>query len=348
MGLASQHLARGDVRTFTLGFGEASFDERSYAESVSRRFDTRHEVRTINLADAHAVLPDIYRRLDEPIADGSLLPTYLVCQLAQEHVTVALSGDGADELFAGYDPFAALRLASIYRQVVPGFMQGALEKLAFHLPLSDRNMSLDFKLRRALRGAKHEPSLWNPVWLAPAETDEIEKITGQRHDVEELYKDVIELWDACESQDLVDRSLEFYANYYLEGLLTKMDRASMLCSLEVRSPFLDKDLVDFVLQLPADAKLKNNSGKWLLRKALKDLLPKEIIARPKKGFGIPISSWIRELPMPRKDSAEQLGLNADYLCKLWREHHARKADHRGVLWAWYTLDLAFGTQSAVG
>ena len=344
VGLAAGHLTEGNARTFALGFGEASFDERSYANLVSNCFDTRHEERTIDLADARRELPEIYRQLDEPIVDGSLLPTHLVCCLARENVTVALSGDGGDELFAGYDPFAALRLASIYRQIIPQFMHGMLQNLARCLPVSDRNMSLDFRLNRALRGVMHKPSLWNPIWMAPADVDEIERITGQRYDAEELYKDVVELWDDCESDNLVDRSLEFYASYYFEGILTKVDRASMLCSLEVRSPFLDKDLVDFVLQLPADVKFKKNSGKWLLRKALKKLLPQEIISRPKKGFGIPMARWLREMPAPTRDSTEQLGLNADYLSRLWREHCTRKSDHRGALWAWLTLDLASGIQ----
>lgn len=337
---SSEILNGRNAQTFTVGFEDETFDERKFANLVAKTFGTKHQTRIVGLDDARTTLPEIYRRLDEPIADGSLLPMHMVSRLASERVTVALSGDGGDELFAGYDPFTALRLAKIYQQIAPEFLRGTLQYISRALPLSEQNMSFDFKLRRALRGTNHGPGLWNPLWLAPASVEEIKNVTGMRHEPENLYQDVIALWHECESENLVDRSLEFYANYYLEGVLTKVDRASMLCGLEVRSPFLDVDLVEFALRLPPSVKLHLGTGKWLLKKALSELLPREILRRPKKGFGVPTVKWFRDLPVPTRVKTERLGLNWDVLMEYRQRQLREKSDHRGVLWAWSALDMS--------
>lgn len=340
VGVAASYLAEERMQTFSASFQNSSFDESYFSSSVARHFGTVHRTSPVTLELVQESLPKLYSLLDEPIADSSLLATHLICKFAREHVTVVLSGDGGDELFAGYDPFSALKLAKFSNRFIPDFMGETLKWLAEAWSISENNMGLDFKLRRGLRGLGRDPELWNPLWLAPATPNQISQLTGQKFGEEELYEDVIKLWNECESDDLIDRSLEFYANFYLEGLLTKIDRASMLCGLEVRSPFLDLDLANFVLRLPAHTKYGQGKGKRILRRAVSDLLPKPIINRPKKGFGVPILGWLRQLQMPNLNNVAGLGLDPEVFTKLWTEHARRDRDHRGVLWACLALDLS--------
>ncbi|MBO6782213.1 MAG: hypothetical protein JJ899_02920 [Alphaproteobacteria bacterium] len=198
-------------------------------------------------------------------------------------------------------------------------------------------MSLDFKLRRTLRGLGHRPALWNPTWMAPLSAGEIEDLFDEPTDAEVLYSEAVEIWDSCESDNLVDRTSEFFTRLYLtDDILTKSDRASMLVSLELRAPFLDNDLVEFATRLPARHKYRRGDTKHLLRKAFAGTLPDPIVKRPKKGFGIPLSAWLRELPAP---SIEGTALPVDeaWLADRWNEHAGRRADWRQALWCWLTL-----------
>src|SRR5262249_7433035 len=160
-------------------------------------------------------LPQVLRQLDEPLGDPSILPTYLVANVARPHITVALGGDGSDELFAGYDTFRALRLARVYDCVVPRFLHPGLRALAGLLPHSARNMTCDFNLRRPLRGLSFPRPYWPPAWLGALEPAEIEELTGAPVDLEDLYSEALELWDSSLSTDLVDRALEFYTCLWL-------------------------------------------------------------------------------------------------------------------------------------
>lgn len=339
LAFAARHLDSSKLLTFNVGFKEPSFDESSFARKAAAHYGAQHNETTLDLGVARDLLPNVLERMDDPIADGSLLPTYLLSRFAREKLTVALCGDGGDELFAGYDPFRALSFAKFYNSVVPGFLHRMARELVERLPVSDRNMSLDFKLRNALKGMSYREELWNPVWLAPIDPRDLEFLFEDGFSIEEIYADVIESWGRCDSPNLVDRTLEYYARFYLSGnLLTKMDRASMQCSLEVRSPFLDNDLVDFVVRLPADVKLRLGSRKWLLKKSLARLVPDYILDRPKKGFGVPMASWLKRWPRPNFSLTYDLGLNTTFLEKCWREHQSGVADHRGLLWAWITIE----------
>jgi len=209
--------------------------------------------------------------------------------------------------------------------------------LAERLPIGSGNMAFDFKLKRTLRGLSEPAGLWNPVWLAPASAHEIEMLTGERVKNEDLLGEAFELWESCESTDMTDRTIEFFANFYLQQILTKVDRASMLCSLEVRSPFLDPDLADYALSLPASAKFRHGQGKVVLRRALTGHLDNRILRRKKKGFGIPLVEWLRRLPLPDLSRAEDLGIDPSAFAKMWQAHRDGVADHRGALWAVLTL-----------
>src|SRR5262249_45377356 len=155
---------------------------------------------------ARELVPQVLTRLDEPLADPSLIPTFLLARFTRRHVTVALSGDGGDELFAGYDPFAALGPARIYARVVPRVMHGGMLRLADLIPRSAGNMSTDFKIRRALLGLSYDMSLWNPIWLSPMSPDLIKQAFEEPLTTEDLYSEVLEVWRDSERLSLTDRT----------------------------------------------------------------------------------------------------------------------------------------------
>jgi asparagine synthase (glutamine-hydrolysing) len=342
---AATHLMDpAQIRTFTVGFNEASFDETEFARRVAGILGTQHEVRKLDLDQARDVIPELLAKMSEPLGDSSILPTYLLSEFTRNHVTVALSGDGADELFAGYDPFHALKPAAAYSALIPGPLHQMVRKLASRLPVSTRNMSLDFKLKRTLNGLSYSSRLWNPVWLGPLSPPEIGRIFGQEIKAEELYEEAIELWDSAPHLNLVEKTMEFYTTFYLQdGILTKVDRASMLNSLETRAVFLDNDLVEFAGRLPTSLKYRNGRGKYLLKKVLSRRLPADIVDRPKKGFGIPLALWLREVPkqIPLNGIA---GIDTGEVAELWRTHRSGRANNAIALWVWLSLQAGFKFQ----
>ena len=185
--LAARHVDASAFKAFTIGFEEATFDETRYARLVANHLHARHEVETLVIQRALEILPEIADRWDEPIADSSMLPTYLLCKHARRQVTVALGGDGADELLAGYDPFKALRYAQWYEKWIPQPVHRAISMLAARLPVSHRYMSFDFRAKRTLRGLDHPSRLWLPVWMAPLGHGELEELFEAPLSLEELF-----------------------------------------------------------------------------------------------------------------------------------------------------------------
>lgn len=341
LAFATRHAGAERVKTFSVGFREPSFDESRYARQVAAHFGSEHHEEILGTEEARELVPHILSRIDEPIGDSSIIPTYLLCRFARSHVTVALGGDGGDELFAGYAPFKALAWARAYSAVMPAWMHETVRGLAQRIPPSERYMSLDFKLIRALRGMSYPPSLWNPVWLGPLEPAEIREMCEDPLPQEELYSEALDVWKQGRANNLVDKSLEFYTRIYLQDdILTKVDRSSMLVSLEVRAPFLDNDLVEFARTLPHHFKYRNGQTKYILKKALADLLPAEILHRTKQGFGIPLGKWLREwkeLPLAVVRPFQDM----EQISRRWEEHRARRADHRLMLWSWLALQYHF-------
>lgn len=327
--LAARNIPARELRTFTIGFSEPTFDESGPARRMAEFLGTNHCEERLDLESALEFLPEILDGLDEPQGDSSLLPTWLLCRFARRHVTVALGGDGGDELFAGYDPFRALGAARAYAGIVPRPLHKALRMLAGRLPVSHANMSFDFKLKRTLRGLSYPSMLWNPVWLGALAPDELARFTGAEFPIEEIYSEAIDAWESCGQDDLVDRTLQFYTEIYLQdGILAKADRASMMNSLEVRSPFLDIEMADFARRLPHRYKLRGGTTKYLLKRAVRGLLPDDIIDRKKKGFGTPVGAWLRTGRLsPRLDD--------DFTRERSASHLAGKTDERLFLWCEY-------------
>ncbi len=330
--LAARHVPAGRLRTFSVGFTEASFDELAWANRVAGLLGTNHQTEILDLDRALECLPEIFAKLDEPQGDSSLLPTWLLSRFTRRYVTVALGGDGGDELFAGYDPFLALRKADLYAKTVPRPVHTAIRLLAGRLPVSHRNVSLDFKIKRTLRGLTYPPSLWNPVWLGALEPREIADFLGQPVDPEDLYSEAIEAWDRCPQTDPVDRTLQYFTRIYLtDGILAKVDRASMMNSLEVRAPLLDIEVADFARRLPNSLKLRGGTTKYLLKRAAAAVLPEEVIHRKKKGFGTPVGAWLKSRRLA-PESAHP------FVRDRVIAHQAGRADERLFLWCQYVFE----------
>ncbi|HYU78730.1 MAG TPA: asparagine synthase (glutamine-hydrolyzing), partial [Vicinamibacterales bacterium] len=283
------------LETFSIGFDAEGYDESAQADRVAALIGTHHHAITLSSAKARCLLSRMASRMDEPIGDSSIICTHLLCADARPSITVALGGEGADELFGGYDPFRALKLARMYSRLVPKPVHRAIRLVAARLPSCDRYMSFDYRVSRALRGLSYAPSLWNPVWIGPLEPSEIAESFEDGSDVESIYSEAIELWDSSAGADLVDRTTMFYVKlYFQDDILAKVDRAGMLNAVEVRSPYLDRDLVEFVQRLPSRFKLRHGRTKYLFKQAMRPLLPEWIVDRPKHGFAVPMAQWLRD------------------------------------------------------
>ena len=348
--MAVRERGRGQVSSFSIGFDEASFDESEEARHAAQWLGTVHHQELLSMSRSCQILPELSARLDEPLGDSSLLPTYLLCGAARERVTVALGGDGADELFAGYDPFRALRLARWYSRLTPRPVHAALRLLAARLPTRHENLALDFKLKKTLGGLSHPSRLWAPVWMGPLDPAELSELVEEPIDPEEVYSEAIEIWESATSLDLVDRTLLFFTRLYLQDdILTKVDRASMLHSLEVRSPFLDIELVDCVRRIPSRLKLRGGQTKYLLKQALAEVLPPEIRHRKKKGFGVPIGRWFQEgsLAFEAPTGAARVGSGGRFLERKLAAHRLGEEDARLYLWNQWLLDRVVAGEAHV-
>lgn len=343
--LAARH--HRPLHTFSIGFEEATFDESHWARLAARHVGSEHHEQRLSGHACLDLVPEVGSVLDEPFADASILPTLLLSRFVRDSVTVALAGDGGDELFAGYDTFLAHRPAD-WASRLPHPLLTAVGALARCLPASSRNMSFDFRLKQFLRGLEGPPSLRHQRWIGSFMPEEMASVVVSElrplATVETVYREVLQ--DAARAQRAgaaagsIDEALRFFLTRYLaDDILVKADRASMAASLEVRAPFLETEVVELVLRLPARYKLGLASTKRLLKQALRGLVPAEILARPKKGFGIPMAAWIRGPLRPlfedlfSRQSLERTGvLDPAASRTLLDRHLSGAADLRKPLW----------------
>jgi asparagine synthase (glutamine-hydrolysing) len=284
--LASQESSE-PVRTFSIGFEEQSFDELAGARAVSARYGTRHRELVLR-PDAARLLPALADAFDEPFADSSALPTYLVSKLAAEDVKVALSGEGGDELFGGYYTYAADLLADRLGPVAR-LARPAVERL----PSSTRRTSFDYRAKRFVRAAHLPPLERHEGWKTIFSSDARAELTGRRHAWDPVDLDRAR-FDETRGYELLTRLQAVdLGGYLVDDLLVKTDRASMAWSLETRVPFLDPIVASFAFSLPARHKVRGLSKKRLLRKAMEPLLPREVVHGRKRGFSIPAAAWLR-------------------------------------------------------
>ena len=325
-------LDKKDIKTFTVGFNEESFDESKYAKQVAGFFGVKNYNKALDTNKINQLIPKIINKLDEPINDPSLIATYFLSNHTQQHVKFALSGDGSDELFAGYDPFSFLKMAQFYHKIVPDFLHKKVISLARLLPVSHKNMSWDFKINRGLRGLSYQEGLWNPLWLAPISVEQIGDLFYKPIRIEELYSEVITLNEKNKNLSLFDKTLEFYTKFYLKAILTKSDRASMMNSLEVRSVFLDNKIADFCMSLPNHFKFKKGIKKYILKKLLKDKLPQDILNRKKKGFGVPIANLITK-NTSLVHSSDNNVFNISFISQAMKNHQNKTQNNSQFLYS---------------
>jgi asparagine synthase (glutamine-hydrolysing) len=290
------------VNSFSIGFDDGSYNELPYAREVAALFKTNHRERTVSprLED---LFDQLVTHLDEPFADVSLFPTYMVSRLAREHVTVALSGDGGDELFGGYDAYQAQQLASRFAGVGDAVMP-AMAAVAAALPPTEQKKGVVNKFKRFVQGAALAPEdlghyRWM-VYLGARAKRRLYSPSLQAALVQsDVYQPIRQVLARYGTHDLLNRQLYTDLSLYLaDDILVKVDRMSMATSLETRAPFLDAGVMELAFSIPGSMKIRNGERKWILKRAMRGVLPDSILTRRKEGFSIPLKNWLRRELQP--------------------------------------------------
>jgi asparagine synthase (glutamine-hydrolysing) len=347
-----------DVTAFTVRVGAESFDETPHAVSVARHLGVRHEIVELGDKDLVAALDAVADRLGEPLGDSSLLPTYLVCRAARRAMTVALGGDGADELFAGYPNFVVQRHAPAMA-LVPRAAGRALGRLLDALPSGQGYMNWRFVLRQLSQGFGAAVPRQSFLWMAPFAPPDMTGLWRRSALPQEALVSAFAPIDrqAVEGAGLspIDMLIRlFLATYLAEDILPKTDRASMFNGLEVRAPFLARDFAEYACALPANLKLRGVARKYILKRVARRYLPGPIVHRKKHGFALPIGRLIRTLFRERcrdvllsRDNPVADWFERATIEALLAEHQAGRHDHGKKLWALYILFAVAGRHRAI-
>jgi asparagine synthase (glutamine-hydrolysing) len=341
----------GTVKTFSISFAEKSFDESAYARGVADFLGTDHHEERLSANLAADLVGEIGSWMDEPLSDPSLIPTYLLCRFTRQHVTVALGGDGGDEIFAGYPMYYGHRVARAYSRVPGALRRLVVEPAIRHLPVKTKNLSFDFKARRFVKGMQTDDTVArHHIWFgsfAPRDQERLLTGAAKRASRADVYAQARSLFDSCDANELFERMQYLDTKLYLaEDILAKVDRASMSVSLEVRAPFLDRRVVEYAASLPADFKLRGRTTKYILKRAIEPLVPAFVTRRPKKGFGVPVAEWLkgrlrplaRDLLSPARLARHGL-FDPAYVARLQDEHERGFANHRKLLWTLLVFEL---------
>ncbi len=334
-----------DVSSFSMGFSDGSYNELPYARQIAELCGTRHYEGMVT-PDVAALFERLIVHLDEPFADVSLFPTFMVSQMAREHVKVVLTGDGGDELFGGYDAYAAQALAARWEGLLPDAASRGADAVLSLLPPTRKKKGLVNKARRFVDGLANAPSsIAHYRWMTFLSADAKRRLyTGRFREAlgaADTYQPVREALARWNTDDLLNRQLYADLSIYLaDDILVKVDRMSMATSLETRAPFLDADVMDLAFSMPGDLKIRGGTRKYVLKQAVRGLVPDSILDRSKEGFSIPMKTWLRgELRpmMERLLDPQRLGaaglIEPDEVARLMREHGAGSANHAHVLFS---------------
>lgn len=339
------------VKTCSIGFDQAELDETECADRIAKRFATEHRKRMVGAND-FGIIDQIAAHFDEPFADASALPMFRVSELARENVTVALSGDGADEAFAGYRRLVFQHQEERIRRFLPGkFRRGVLGPLGAIYPKADwaprplrAKATLQSLARSGAEGYAEAVGVTNAAMRKRLFSDAARRAM-QGYVAEERYW---RLMENAPAREALDRAQYADMKIWLPGdILTKVDRMSMAVSLEAREPLLDHRLSEFAASIPADMRVRGGTGKWLMKKAMERYLTEDILYRPKMGFVTPISQWFRGKLSHEAQAlagASALGqtgwLDMKQVNKIVRAHQSGKADHGRLIWQLMMLDKA--------
>jgi asparagine synthase (glutamine-hydrolysing) len=329
--LAARTIGVDKVHTFSAQFAEASYDESPVAAELARRIRTRHVPVRADEETLLDALQQVVRGVAEPLADPAMLPTFLLARAARQHVKVILSGEGADELFGGYPTYLGHKLAPLY-DALPAFVRRALRRAVERVPPSSRKVTLEFLLKKFVSDAERPWIERHLAWFG----------TGLPPEVARLRADALpEMPVAPPHLDpLAGAMLVDYRSYLRDNLLVKVDRATMLSSVEARAPFLDRDVTRYALSLPSSLRVRGLTTKWVLKKAAETWVPKDVIARRKRGLSVPVASWINHglraeadrLLDPRRLRGQGL-LDEGVVAGLLAAHRSGRANHAKPLWA---------------
>ena len=333
--------------TFSIGFGDPTYSELRHARAVAAHCGTRHHEEILT-PDYLSLLPEVISQLDQPIADFSVFPTLLVARMARRWVTVALGGDGGDELFGGYDTYRADRLSARFLDWQPARLRAAAEWLARGLPLGKGKRGLANELRRFLEGARLPPDWQHVRWMMFLREEQRARLyTREFHAqvagaTEGLVRAVL-----GDGADRLAAQMRCDIRLYLpEDILAKVDAMSMASSLEARVPYLDNEVVDLALAIPSRLKVRGGVRKWILKRAFAGSLPDSVLSRGKEGFSMPMKQWLtrewnglmHELLSARNLAADGL-FDGRYVERLMREHETGAHNHSHLLWALMVFQL---------
>ncbi len=346
VGLMSRR--QSDVHTFSIGFSEDPvFDETPFAREAAAFHGTEHAEAQLGPDDIRDTIPDVLDRLSEPFGSSSILPSYVVSRETRRHMTVALSGDGADELFAGYDKYLGEVYREWYGRVPAPLRRGIVEPAVGALPSSRDSRIGEFgrKARRFLSGAVGDPAERHDRWMRYASVDEVHRLVGDDRTGNpgaDIIRRVHEDFAKHGGGDPLNRVLYTDLSLALPtDMLVKVDQASMLNSLEVRVPFLDHRIVTLGMSMPGEWKMKGTNRKRILKQAVHDLLPPSIRRRPKAGFDVPVGEWLkkemREMFWDTVSGEGTIPFHRPTLERWYDEHRAGKVERAKILWAVFTL-----------
>ncbi len=332
----------GSLKTFTIGYEDKTFSELEYAAQVAEYFDTDHQVLMLDDIKPEYVEKTLYH-LDEPMTDLSTVPLYLLCKQAREHVTVCLSGEGADESFAGYDRFKASKMNLLFRLMPGPVRKQIVGRMIAMLPDQSQKKGAVNMLKRFVEGANLPPEGHHLRWQYFSNEDQNSLLFNDQFKSQALFdpfRTIREYSERCNAGDRINKEIYLDMRYMMtDSVLMKVDKMSMASSLEVRVPLLDHVLVEFLASLPGDWKLKGLKTKYIFRSALKGLLPDNIVNRGKQGYSLPVKHLLRgdmkeymvtllnESPIIREN------MHLGFVNRLIKEHSDMVHNHNHVLWA---------------
>lgn len=337
--LLAQNHSKNRINTFSINFSEDSFDESKYSNFFSKKINSLHHHKTIDSNNIKNICKELFAKIDEPLSDSSLISYYLLCKFSQKKIKVALGGDAADELFAGYDTFKAVKYANIMKILKINNTNPLLKFFISKMPTNYGNMNFKFKLDRFFRFNGKNLNTSHGQWLSPLDSNEITELFNEETSDEELFSEAIDLWKNNNYSNNIDKSLEFYSKLFLQDqILVKTDRLSMMHGLEVRSPFLDYELTDVIRKIPSHLKLNKNISKYILKKTYEKHLGKNFTYRKKMGFTAPISKWLMNYDSYFQIKSNYLKNKNDFYNLKLDEHRSFKKENRVLLWNIMNLD----------